>query len=123
MQKLAIGLVLAAGLADVAGGHSVAFVALVLAVPATAAAALIALGAAFGPGDSRAVGRAWVQGVALALVLLSSAVRAPFRASDTVPRLGTTSLVACLLLFAGQAALTLWPRVRRHVERRLELRY
>jgi hypothetical protein len=122
MQKPAIGLVLTAALADAAGAHSLSFLALVLAVPATAAAALVALGSAFEPGDSRAVGRAWVQGAALALVLLSAAVRAPFRESGTVPRLGTTALVACLLLFAGQAAVALWPHVRRHVERRFAVR-
>ena len=75
MQRLAIGLVLMAGLADAAGGHRLAFYLLVLAVPAIAAAALSALGAAFEPGDSRAVGRAWVQAAALLLVLVSAAAR------------------------------------------------
>ena len=116
MQRLAIGLVLVAGLADAAGVHSLAFYALLLAVPATAAAALTALGAAFEPGDTRAIGRAWVQAAALTLVLVSGAVRAPFRNADSVPRIATSALVACLLLFAGQAAVAFWPHVRRRLQ-------
>ena len=115
MQRLAIGLVLVAGLADAAGVHSLAFYALLLAVPATAAAALTALGAAFEPGDPRAIGRAWVQATALTLVLVSAAVRAPFRDADSVPRLATSALVACLLLFAGQALISAWPGLRRRL--------
>ena len=118
VQRVAIGLVLLAGLADAAGGHSLAFYTLVLAVPATAAAALMALGAAFEPGDPRAIGRAWIQAAALALVLLSAAVRAPFRDSGTAPRLAVSALVACVLLFAGQGAVALWPHLRRRLPHR-----
>ena len=114
MQRLAIGLVLMAGLADAAGGHRLAFYLLVLAVPAIAAAALSALGAAFEPGDSRAVGRAWVQAAALLLVLVSAAARAPGR-GDGVPRFAISALVVCLVLYAAQGALTAWPGVRRRL--------
>jgi len=114
MQRLAIGLVLMAGLADAAGGHRLAFYLLVLAVPAIAAAALSALGAAFEPGDSRAVGRAWVQAAALLLVLVSAAARAPGR-GDGVPRFAISALVACLVLYGAQGALTAWPGVRRRL--------
>ena len=114
MQRLAIGLVLMAGLADAAGGHRLAFYLLVLAVPAIAAAALSALGSAFEPGDSRAVGRAWVQAAALLLVLVSAAARAPAR-GEGVPRLAVSALVVCVLLYAGQGALLAWPQVRRRL--------
>jgi hypothetical protein len=112
MQRVATGLVLLAGLADAAGTHRLAFYLLVLAVPAISAAALAALGAAFEPAGSHAVGRAWVQTAALGLVLVSAAVRAPFR-GDGVPRLAVSALVVCVLLYAAQGAVVLWPQVRR----------
>jgi hypothetical protein len=112
MQRLAIGLVLVAGLTDVAGGHRVAFYLLVLAVPAIAAAALAALGTAFE--DSRAVGRAWIQAAALLLVLVSAAARAPAR-GDGVPRLAVSALVVCVLLYAAQGVLAAWPLLRRRI--------
>ena len=114
MQRVAICLVLLAGLADAAGGHRLAFYLLVLAVPAISAAALGALGAAFEPAGSRAVGRAWVQTVALGLVLVSAAVRAPFH-GDGVPRLAVSALVVCVLLYAAQAAVAVWPQARRRL--------
>ena len=113
MQRLAIGLVLVAGLADAAGGHRLAFYLLVLAVPAIAAAALSAPGAAFDL-DSRAVGRAWVQAAALLLVLVSAAARAPAR-GEGVPRVAVSALVVCVLLYAGQGVLLAWPHLRRRL--------
>jgi hypothetical protein len=114
MQRLAIGFVVLAGLGDAAGAHRFAFYLLVLAVPAIAVAALESLAAAYEPADSRAVGRAWVQAVALLLVLVSTAARAPFR-GDNVPRLALSTLIACILLFAGQGAAAAWPHVRRRL--------
>jgi hypothetical protein len=112
MQRVAIGLVLLAGLADAAGTHRLAFYLLVLAVPAISAAALAALGAAFEPADSRAIARAWVQTAALGLVLVSAAARAPVR-GEGVPRLAVSALVVCVLLYAAQGAVAAWPHVRR----------
>jgi hypothetical protein len=113
MQRLAIGLVLVAGLADAAGGHPLAFYLLVLAVPAIAAAALSALASAFEE-DSRAVARAWIQAAALLLVLVSAAARAPAR-GDGVPRVAVTALVVCVLLYASQGARLAWPYLRRRL--------
>jgi len=113
MQRLAVGLVLVAGLADAAGGHRLAFYLLVLAVPAIAAAALSALAAAFEQ-DSRAVVRAWIQAAALLLVLVSAAARAPAR-GEGLPRLAISALVVCLALYGAQGALTAWPGVRRRL--------
>jgi hypothetical protein len=114
VERLAIGLVLVAGLADAAGAHSLAFYLLVLAVPAIAAAALAALGAAFEPGAGPAVGRAWIQASALLLVLVSAAARAPVR-DEGVPRLALSALVASVLLYAGVVAVAAWPHVRRRL--------
>jgi hypothetical protein len=118
MQRAAIGLVLLAGLADAAGAHQLAFYLLVLAVPTIAAAALIALGDAFEPGDPRAVARAWVQAAALLLVLVSAAARAPSHGDGAAPRLAVSALVVCVVLYAGQGALALWPTVRRRLAAR-----
>src|SRR5436853_7474916 len=114
MPRVAIGLVLLAVLGDAAGGHRFAFYLLVLAVPAIAIAALEALAAAYEPADSRAVGRALIQAVALVLVLVSTAARAPFR-GDGVPRLAVSALVVCVLLYAGQSAVAAWPQLRRRL--------
>jgi 4-amino-4-deoxy-L-arabinose transferase-like glycosyltransferase len=114
VQRVAMGLVLVAGLADAAGGHSLAFYALVLAVPAIAATALSALGTAF-DGDARAIGRAWVHAVALVLVLASAAARASSRGADAPPRLAISALVVCLLVFAADGAVHAWPHVRRRL--------
>src|SRR5689334_17844320 len=114
MQRVAIGLVLLAGLADAAGTHRLAFYLLVLAVPAISAAALAALGAAFEPADSRAIARAWVQTAALGLVLVSAAARAPVR-GEGVPRLAVSALVVCVLLYAAQGAVVAWQHVRRRL--------
>jgi hypothetical protein len=115
VHRLAVGLVLVAALADGADAHSLAFYVLVLAVPAIAAAALAALGDAFELGDPRAVGRAWIQAAALLLVLVSAAVRAPFRGDGSVPRLAVSALVACVVLYVAQGALAAWPSVRRRL--------
>jgi hypothetical protein len=84
-------------------------------VPAIAATALAALGEAFEPGDPRAVARAWIHAAALLLVLLSAAVRAPFRGDGSVPRLAISALVLCIVLYAGQGAMWLWPALRRRL--------
>lgn len=123
MRKVAlppIGLVLLAGLADAVGAHSLAFYALVVAVPAAAVAALVALDAALDPNEgARLIGRAWLQGVVLVLILTSAAVRAPARGDSSVPRLAVTALVVCLAVFACQAVFVLLPRVQRRAHGRL----
>jgi len=115
-------LVVVAALADAAGAHSLAFDALVLAVPAAAVAALAALAVAVDPGEPLAVARAWLLAVVLLLVLVSAAVRAPVRGADSVPRLATSALVAALVVLGAAVAGALWPWLRRRFRPRLTRR-
>ncbi len=119
MPKLAlppIGLVLAAGLADVAGAHAVGFWLLVLAVPAVAVAALATLDAALEPEGSKPLRHAWLQTAALVLILAAAAMRAPVR--DTLPRIAVSAYVVCLIVFAVQGLLAAAPVLRRLAESR-----
>ena len=103
-----ISLVLGAAMADAVGRHSLAYWALVAAVPILALAGLSALGdvldgTAAAPHD-RAL--AVLTGLALAFVLLGAAVRAPLLAEGPPPTIGVTAVVAALALFAAQALLS-----------------
>ena len=98
-------LVLGAALADAAGEHSLAYYALVAAVPAVALAALSGLGdvldgTAAQPHDR---GIALLSGAALPFVLLATAVRAPLLESGPPPVIAITAVVAALAIFAVQA--------------------
>ena len=98
-------LVLGAALADAAGRHSLAYYALVAAVPIVALAALSGLGdvldgSAAGPHDR---GIALLSGAALPFVLLATAVRAPLLESGPPPVIAITAVVAALAIFAVQA--------------------
>ncbi|MEO5576374.1 MAG: hypothetical protein ABIR67_04545 [Gaiellaceae bacterium] len=100
-------LVLGAALADAAGQHSLAYYALVAAVPVVALAALSGLGnvldgSAGGPHDR---GIALLSAVALPFVLLGTAVRAPLLSDGAPPVIGITAVVAALAIFAAQALL------------------
>ncbi len=107
-----IALAVLAGLADAAGGHSIAFWLLVLAVPAAAIAALATLDAALEPDGSRSLRHAWLQSAALVLLLAVTAVRAPVRATGHVPSFAVTAYVLCLLVFALQAFVAIVPTLR-----------
>jgi len=112
-----VALVALAGLCDAAGAHGAAFWLLVLAVPFAAVASLLALGTALeADGDGRLT-HAWLQTAALVLILFGAAARAPFRAEGSVPRVALSALVACLLVYGGQAALLLAPAVRARISR------
>ena len=116
MQRITlpvVGLVALAGLADLGGAHTLAFYTLVAAVPAAAAAALVALDRALTADGRRPLRRAWLQATVLVLVLLSAAVRAPVREENSVPQLATSALVACLLLLALQIGVNWLPAFRR----------
>jgi hypothetical protein len=100
-----IALVLGAALADAAGQHSLAYYALVAAVPMVALAALSGLGdvldgSAAQPHDR---GIAVLSAVALPFVLLATAVRAPLLEGGPPPVIGITAVVATLAIFAVQA--------------------
>jgi hypothetical protein len=103
-----ISLVVTAALADAAGRHSLAYYALVVAVPLVALAALSALGDVLDgtsaePHDRRI---AALTALALPFVLLGAAVRAPLLADGPPPAIGITAVVCCLAVFAVQALLT-----------------
>ena len=107
MRLASILLVVGAALADAAGSHSLAYYSLVVAVPLVALAALSALGdvldgTAAEPHDR---GMAALTALALPLVLLGAAVRAPLIAEGPPPAIGVTAVVACLAVFAVQALL------------------
>ena len=98
-------LVLGAALADAAGAHSLAYYALVAAVPVVAVAALSGLGdvldgSASAPHDR---GIALLSALALPFVLLGTAVRAPLLVDGSPPVVGITAVVAALTIFAVQA--------------------
>ena len=100
-----VGLVLGAALADAAGQHSLAYYALVAAVPVVALAALSGLGdvldgSAAAPHDR---GIAMLSGAALPFVLLGTAVRAPLLEGGPPPVIAITAVVAALAIFAVQA--------------------
>ena len=110
-------LVLGAALADAAGQHSLAYYALVGAVPVVALAALYGLGdvldgSAAQPHDR---GIAILSATALPFVLLGTAVRAPLMAAGPPPVIGVTAVVVTLAIFAAQAlvaATAVAPRAR-----------
>ncbi len=108
MRLASISLVLGAALADAAGQHSLAYYALVAAVPVVALAALYGLGevldgSAAEPHDR---GIALLSAIALPFVLLGTAVRAPLLTEGPPPVVGVTAVVATLAIFAVQALVT-----------------
>lgn len=108
MRLASILLVVGAALADAAGRHSLAYYALVVAVPVVALAALSALGDVLDGTSAEPHDRAMAALTALALpfVLLGAAVRAPLLVDGPPPAIGVTAVVCCLALFAVQAMLT-----------------
>jgi hypothetical protein len=102
MPRLApIALVFAAALADQAGAHSLAFDALLVAVPLTAVAGLRTVADHLdGKAESA---QTYLWGAALALLLVATAVRAPALGDATVPALARSALLACVAVFCVQA--------------------
>jgi len=103
MSRVAtIGLVLAAALADRSGSHTLAFDALLLAVPVTAYVGLRELGER----------SAYLWGLVLALVMLATASRAPALGDASVPPLARSALIACIVVFCLQAVAALADELR-----------
>jgi hypothetical protein len=105
LRLASVGLVLGAALADITGHHSVAYYALVTAVPVVALAALAGLGdvldgSAAAPHDR---GVAMLSALALPFVLLGTAARAPLLSEGPPPAIGVTAIVMALAIFAIQA--------------------
>ncbi len=106
-RLLAVALVLAAALADGGGQYALAYYVLVAVVPVAALAALSGLGAMLDGSAAEPLDRgvAVLSALALPMLLLAAAVRAPLVGDGAPPRLGATALVACLCLFGLQAVL------------------
>jgi hypothetical protein len=102
MSRLApLALVFAAGVADQAAEHVLAFNILLVAVPVTAVAALRTVADRV---DGRAhVAEAYSWGAALALLLVATAARAPSLGDAAVPSLARSALLACVGVFCLQA--------------------
>ena len=85
-------------LADAAGVHRVAFYFVLLAIPGAAAAAFV------GAGDALEGRHAWLRGVsttlALALLVLGSAVRSNAPHGAGVPALAVSAIVAAVVAYA-----------------------
>ena len=107
-------LVVVAAVADARGAHGAAFDALLASVPLTAVAALVCFGEYL---EHRAGSLAGLQsllwGLALTFVVLSCAARSPAAETQTLPTLGASALVACLVVFALKAVLAGVPHLRR----------
>jgi|SRR6187551_68003 len=101
-RVIPVGLVIAAAAADGAGAHGLAFYALLLAVPAAAAAALEAFGHVLDGASEHLPALLWA--VVLGLLVTGAAVRAPDVTQGSVPALGRSALVGCLAVFCVQAA-------------------
>ena len=110
-RAFSVALVLSAALADARGAHELAFYLLVGAVPAAAIAALSTFGDLVEmPGRARGQAAARLDALLSALALLSVLVGAAARgqASDGVPPLAASALVACVAVFVAQALLALF---------------
>lgn len=107
MRLASVSLVIGAALADAAGQHALAYYALVAAVPVVALAALGGLGGILdgSAAASHDRGIAVLSALALPLVLLAAAVRAPLLADGPPPAIGVTAVVGALTIFAVQAML------------------
>ena len=101
-RTVPVALVVAAALAERLGAPSLAFYALLLAVPAAAVVTLTAVAELVDGTAGRAQPLLW--GAALALIVVAAAARAPALAAGIVPRTGESALLACLTLFCTQAA-------------------
>jgi hypothetical protein len=103
-RAIPVGLVIAAAAADGLGAHRLAFYALLVAVPAAAAAALEAYGHVLD--DNRDHLHALLWTLVLGLLVAGAAVRAPEVTEGVVPALGRSALLACLGVFCVQAAVS-----------------
>ena len=119
-RLLPVALVLAAAVADGRGAHEAAFYLLVAAVPAAAISALSAFGELVElPGRARGQAAARANALLSVLALVSVLVGAAARgqATEGVPPVATSALVACLALFVAQALVALLAPAGADVER------
>jgi hypothetical protein len=109
-RLLPLSLACGALLADATGVHGVAFYLVLLAVPGAAAAAFV------GAGDALEGRGAWLRGVsttlALALLVLGSAVRENAPHGAAVPALAISAVVAAVVAYAIPALVWVLEPVR-----------
>lgn len=110
-RAVVVASVLGAALADRAGWPTVAFYALLVAVPACCAVVLSAIGDLVDGVAARV--RTALELVVLALVLAGAAARSPAVTEGVVPGLARSALLACLGVFCVQAFLAFGSELRR----------
>jgi hypothetical protein len=113
-ELLPVALVLLAIVFDAAGVASLAFYCLLAAVPAIVVAGLAAVEELLQGGalpHRRPI--AMLHPVALVLILVAAALRAPLRAEGAVPRAAVSAAIACLVVFAIQGVLAAVPTLKR----------
>ena len=108
LRLLTVSLVLVGFGADAAGEHALAYYALVVAVPAAAVAALLALGAILDGSAAEPADRATaaLASVLLPFLLLATAVRAPLLVDGPPPAVGVVAILCCLGIVALQGLVT-----------------
>lgn len=108
-----MALVLLATIADAAGASTVAFYFLLASVPAIVVVGLATLEELVQGGrpNRRVAGVLYV--VALVLVLVSAALRAPMRAEGSVPTAAVSAAIACLFVFGLQLLISGMPSIVR----------
>ena len=107
-------LAIVAAVADARGAHGLAFDALLAAVPVTAVIGLVCFGEYLEERPGSLAGfQSLLWGLALAFLVLSCAARSPAAQTQTLPTLGASALVACLVVFGLKVVLAGVPYLRR----------
>jgi hypothetical protein len=104
-RLLPFALVFGAAIADQAGAHTLAFDALLAAIPLTAVAGLRSVSDRV-DGKARTA-QAYVWALVLGLLLVATAARAPALGDPSVPALARSALLACVFVFCLQAVAAL----------------
>jgi hypothetical protein len=116
-RLLPAGLVVIAALADSTGAHSIAFDALLIAVPFASVAALLSFGEYLDSAPNYVAAlQALLWASAVVLLVLSCAVRR--HALHGVPPLAVSSVFMCLGIFAVKMTIAAGPYARRFADLR-----
>jgi hypothetical protein len=107
-------LAIVAAVADARGAHGLAFDALLAAVPITAVVGLVCFGEYLEYRTGSLAGfQSLLWGLALAFLVLSCAARSPAAETHTLPTLGASALIGCLVVFGLKVVLAGVPYLRR----------
>jgi hypothetical protein len=113
-RALPAALAVIAAYADAKGAHHLAFDALLGAIPFAAVAALVGFGVYLERrSDAVQAVQAMLSAATLALLVLSCAARSPASQAHTLPPLGRSALVGCLVVVGLQACIAAVPFLRR----------